>query len=271
MIGGFIADRTAYAFAAGYESALRRLVPGLPARAIVSFCVTEEKGGHPSSVRSTLRRAEDGGARPWTLNGAKKFITMAEEAELLVVAASVGTSPDGKNMIRMALLRKDDPGVAIRSMTGLPFVPEISHGTMTFSDVRLGEDDILPGDGYRDYIRPFRTIEDLHVFAAIAGFLVRVACVYGWPADVIERTASLIACTRALAQEDPSSPATHIAVGGLHAQFAALLEGASPHWGLVDEKTRACWERDRALLRVAENARAKRLETAWSSFTKGPA
>jgi hypothetical protein len=171
----------------------------------------------------------------------------------------------------MVLLRRDDPGVAIRSMTGLPFVPEISHGTMTFSDVRLADEDILPGDGYRDYIRPFRTIEDLHVFSAILGYLFRVACLYGWPAGFIERTASLIACARALATEDPSSPATHIALGGLQAQLAALLESASPHWGLVDETTRTGWERDRALLRVAENARAKRLETAWSSFLKGPA
>jgi acyl-CoA dehydrogenase len=271
VIGGFLADRTAYAFAAGYESALQRLVPDLPARTIVSFCVTEEKGGHPASIRSTLRRAEDGGARPWVLNGSKKFITMALEAELLLVAASTGASADGKNMIRMAVIRRDDPGVAIQPMTGLPFVPEISHSTMTFGDVRLRDEDLLPGDGYRHYIRPFRTIEDLHVFAAIAGFLFRVACLHGWPHPVIEQTASIIAGARALAIEDPSSPATHIALGGLHTQFVALLESASPHWELVDEKTRTCWERDRALLRVAEKARSKRLETAWSSFQEGPA
>jgi acyl-CoA dehydrogenase len=271
VIGGFIADRTAYAFAAGYESALRRLVPALPARAIVSFCVTEEKGGHPSSVKSTLRRTDDGAARPWVLNGGKKFITMACEAELLLVAASAGASPDGRNMIRMALVRRQEPGIAIQVMSGLPFVPEISHGTMTFTDVRLGDGDILPGDGYRDYIRPFRTVEDLHVFAAVAGFLFRVACLSEWPRAVIEQTASLIACTRALAAEDPSSPATHIALGGLHAQFSALLESTAPLWGRADEKTRICWERDRALLRVAESARVKRLDTAWSSFAKGPA
>ena len=50
VIGGFLADRAAYAFAAGYETALRRLHPALPERAVVSFCVTEEKGSHPSSI-----------------------------------------------------------------------------------------------------------------------------------------------------------------------------------------------------------------------------
>ncbi len=265
VIGGFLADRTAYAFAAGYESGLRCLVPSLPPGAIVSFCVTEEKGGHPSSIKSTLTETGTGGA--WTLTGSKKFITMANEAELLLVAASTGATPDGKNRIRMVLVGRSAPGVAVSVMTGLPFVPEISHGTVTFSDVPVDEGAVLPGDGYSGYIRPFRTIEDLHVFASIAGFIFRVATLYRWPRPVIEETAALIACARALALGNPSSPAVHIALGGLHRRITTLLESLSGYWHLADEKTRAGWERDSALLKVAETARGKRLETAWSRFS----
>ena len=68
-------------------------------------------------------------------------------------------------------------------MTGLPFVPEISHGTVAFSDVPVDSGSILPGDGYSEYIKPFRTIEDLHVFAAILGFIFRIACLFRWPRD----------------------------------------------------------------------------------------
>jgi acyl-CoA dehydrogenase len=264
VIGGFLADRTAYAFAAGYESGLRRLVPTLPGTDIVSFCVTEEKGGHPSTIKSSLKEAGAGGS--WTLTGSKKFITMASEAELLLVAASTGAAPDGKNRIRMVLVDRNTPGVEVSVMTGLPFVPEISHGTVAFRDVPVDAGAILPGDGYSGYIRPFRTIEDLHVFAAIAGFIFRVASLYRWPRAVMEQTAGLIVCTRALALDNPSAPSVHIALGGLHGQIMALLESASGYWDLVDEKTRAGWERDRALLRVAETARSKRLETAWSRF-----
>ncbi len=265
VIGGFLADRTAYAFAAGYESGLRRLVPTLPDRAIVSFCVTEDKGGHPSSIQSTLN--EPGPSNSWTLNGSKKFITMANEAELLLVAASTGATPDGKNRIRMALVDRNAPGVTVSVMTGLPFLPEISHGTVAFSDVPVEAGYILPGDGYSGYIRPFRTIEDLHVFAAIAGFFFRIASLYRWPRPVMEQTTGLIVCARTLALDNPSSPAVHIALGGLHRQITALLESSSGYWDLVDEKTRAGWERDRALLKVAETARTKRLETAWSRFS----
>ncbi len=262
VIGGFLADRTAYAFAAGYESGLRRLVPSLPQKAIVSFCITEEKGGHPSTIRSSLRETDPGGAR--ILNGNKRFITMADEAELLLVAASTGASPDGKNRIRMALVKRNAPGVDVTAMKGLPFVPEISHGTVSFTNVSVDDDDVLPGDGYSGYIRPFRTIEDLHIFAAVAGFIFRIASLHGWPRAVREETASLITATRALALEDPSSPAVHIALGGLHRQIRALLESVSGYWDMVDEKTRARWERDRELLSVAETARTRRLESAWS-------
>ena len=34
--------------------------PSLPADAIVSFCVTEEKGGHPSSIQSSLKETGPG-------------------------------------------------------------------------------------------------------------------------------------------------------------------------------------------------------------------
>ncbi|MBP7737797.1 MAG: acyl-CoA dehydrogenase family protein [Spirochaetes bacterium] len=262
VIGGFLADRAAYAFAAGYESGLRRLVPSLPQKAIVSFCVSEEKGGHPSTIRSSLREAASGGG--WTLDGSKKFITMADEAELLLVAASTGSGPDGKNRIRMVMVERNAPGVEVTVMKGLPFVPEISHGTIAFSGVAVDEGSVLPGDGYNGYIRPFRTIEDLHVFAAIAGFIFRIASLHGWPRAIREETASLIAGTRALAMEDTSSPAVHIALGGLHRQITALLGSVSGYWDMVDEQTRVRWERDRGLLSVAETARAKRLEAAWS-------
>jgi len=267
VIGGFLADRAAYAFAAGYETALRRLHPALPERAVVSFCVTEEKGGHPSSIKTALSKAGRSREQTWLLRGSKKFITLANESELLMVAASTGIASDGKNMIRMVIVDRSAPGIEIVPMAGLPFVPEISHGTAAFDDVSVPDANVLPGDGYRDYIRPFRTIEDLHVFAAISGYLFRIACIHRWPRPVKEKFTSLMVCTRALALDDPSAPAVHIALGGLRTHIASLLDSISDYWQTVDEKTKAGWERDQALLRVAENARVKRLETAWSKFS----
>src|SRR6185436_13084691 len=53
--GGLVADRLGYAFVAGYASALARLAPGIATRA--ALCVTEEGGGHPRAIKTTLEGA----------------------------------------------------------------------------------------------------------------------------------------------------------------------------------------------------------------------
>ena len=264
IAGGFLSDRAGYAFAAGYESALTRLVPSLPPERIVSFCVTEEKGGHPAAIRSILQKAQE--EKTWLLNGSKKFATLAPEAGLFLVAASAGTSPDKKNIIRMVLVDRSAPGIGIVPMADLPFVPEIPHGALTFQDVPVHEQDILPDDGYVAYIKPFRTIEDLHVQAAVMGFIFRVACAYRWPQSIKELVISLLVCMHALAGEDPRAPWVHIALGGLNRHVSSLYESAAPYWDRSDDATRMRWNRDKPLLAVAEKSRARRLEKAWLHY-----
>ncbi len=266
LLGGNMSDRLAYAFAAGYECALRRLVPALPPGTIVSFCVTEEKGGHPSSIATALTRDGESPGKTWMLDGKKRFATMAPDAGLLLVAASTGITPEGRNMIRMVLVDRPSPGLAVTPMEGIPFIPEVSHGTVEFSKVRIDDARLLPGDGYADYIRPFRTIEDLHVQAAVLGHLLRIAGRYGWPREVIERLAGLVVCVRTLARDDPGAPSIHIAIAGTLTLAGSLIRDIEPLWDRTDEATKVRWVRDRALLGVAEKARNMRIETAWGKI-----
>jgi acyl-CoA dehydrogenase len=264
IAGGFLSDRTGYAFAAGYESALRRLLPSLPAEPIVSLCVTEEKGARPSDIVSSLRKTENEAA--WVLNGSKKFATLAPDAERLLVAASVGITADGKNMIRMVLVDGGAAGLEVEPMRDLGIVPEIRHGALILRNVRVDEERILHGDGYTDYIKPFRTIEDLHVQAAVTGYIFRAACAYKWPRTFKEEAISLLACMRALAGEDPLSPRLHIAMGGLGRQLSSLFDAAGPFWDKSDETARKRWFRDMPLLSVAGGSRARRLDNAWAQY-----
>jgi acyl-CoA dehydrogenase len=264
VIGGFFSDRAGYAFAAGYEAALMKLAPTLPERSIVSLCVTEEQGGHPGMIKSTLQKA--GADGPWTLNGSKKFITLADEADMFLVAASTGTSPNNKNVIRIARVERNAPGIEVARMPDLAFVPEIGHGIVRMHEVTVEDSRLLPGDGYTKYIKPFRTIEDLHVSAAIEGYIFRVAGLYQWPHRIMEQIAGLLAGTRALAREDPSSPGVHVALGGLRAHMLSVFESTGKYWKMTDAATRSNWERDGALLGVAEKSRIRRLEKAWEQF-----
>jgi acyl-CoA dehydrogenase len=268
VAGGFLADRVGYAFAAGYEAALSRLVPTLAPGKIAALCVTEEGGGHPRAIKTRLveHGPGTGGAASWTVSGSKRFVTAASEAELLIVAASRGVGEDGKNRIKMVVVERDAEGVAITPMADLPFVPEISHGIVTLSDVPVQDEDILAGDGYLAYIKPFRTIEDLHVFGAIAGHLLRIAFLFSWPREVSEELLALMATIGSLAEDDPLSPALHVALGGLEALLERFLVESDPLWGRVDEETRSRWQRDRALLSVAGKAREQRLLAAWRRY-----
>lgn len=61
VVGGLTADRLGYAFAAGYASALRRLVPTLDQATSACLCVTEAGGAQHIAL---------GGATRWrTLSG----------------------------------------------------------------------------------------------------------------------------------------------------------------------------------------------------------
>jgi acyl-CoA dehydrogenase len=268
IAGGFFADRVSYAFAAGYHSSLHRLVPSLPFDTITAFCVTEEGGGHPRAIKTKMEsvKSNENGLSLFRLNGTKKFITCASEAELLVVAVSTGVGADGKNHIRMVLLNRGMEGITVIPMKDLHFVPEISHGILRLEDVEVMETDLLPGDGYTEYIKPFRTIEDLHVSAAILGYLFRIACLYDWPREVKEKILCLMVTVRTLAVSDPDAPEVHIAFGGVFSQISNLLQAVAPFWENVEIEIRKAWDRDKELLNVAGSARKRRLQTAWSFY-----
>src|SRR5262245_25603109 len=98
---------------------------------------------------------------------------MASAAQSLLVVASTG-NVDGKNRLRVVRVPANAAGVRIEPAVA-PFVPEIAHARVTLDGVRVSAGDLLPGDGYDDYLKPFRTIEDLHVHGALLGYLIGVA------------------------------------------------------------------------------------------------
>ncbi|MBN1531763.1 MAG: acyl-CoA dehydrogenase family protein [Spirochaetes bacterium] len=262
VAGGFLADRLAYAFASGYQAALRRMMPSLPEGSFASFCITEEGGGHPAAIIARMERRGGG----YVINGSKRFITMADAADTLLVAASTGINSDGRNMIRVAKVGRGNPGVSVEQMPKLKFIPEVGHCVIHLREAAVSEDEVLDGDGFSRYIRPFRTVEDIHIFAAVTGHLFRIACLHGWDSALMERMLSLLTAIRGLAGDSPEAPHVHIALAGLQGHFDRLVDVIEPLWEKVDEETRTRWIRDRALLKVAGNARKMRIQKAWNSY-----
>ncbi len=242
LLGGRLADRLGYAFASGYTEALVALVPALLGRR-ASLCVTEIGPPHPRSIASTL----DG----LTLRGDKSFVTLGTSAETLLVLVKRGER-DGRP--DLALVRVDLPreGVTLCDRPALPFCPELTHATARF-DVAIEPDETLVGDGWTDYVKPFRTIEDLHVVAAATGFLSRFV-------DV-ER---LVALAERASAMNASTPEMHVA---LQDAFDALDETVSAA-RLGSDRDQARLLRDQALLKVAQKARAIRTRSARAALAK---
>jgi len=264
IAGSFLSDRLAYAFAAGYWSALYRLIPALPEKTITAFCVSEEGGNHPKAIKTELTAHRDAPESTWLLNGSKKFVTCVREAKLLLIAASTGISSNGQSRLRLIRIDDNTSGLTLNPFDQLPFIPEISYGEIKLNNIEVRENQILPGDGYTSYIKPFRTLEDLHITASILGFLFRIASVFEWPKDTKEQMLALITCIKALSQSNPLDNRVHIYLGGLLRLFDSFIVSIEPMWKHTDDSTRSRWHRDKALLTIAGKVRAQRLSKAWS-------
>lgn len=270
IVGGCMADCVAYAFAAGYNAALQSLVPALPVTAIACFCITEKDGGHPRTIRTRMESSgtDANRGKTYTINGRKKYITCAAEADLFLVAASEGVGEDGRNRIRMIKIDAKTSGIRIVPMEGLHLVPEISHGEIILTDVAALEADLLPGDGYTAYIKPFRTIEDVHVSAAMLGYLFRSACRYDWGQDIRQTILARIVLVRNLAFFRPDASAVHIVMGEAIKQIKALIKRVEPLWEKAGKGAKEAWDRDKVLMDIADKARALRLDAAWKAYEK---
>lgn len=258
---GFDTDRLGYAFIGGYSGALRAMVPALGAPA--ALCVTEAGGGHPRAVQCTLRPDGDG----FVLDGEKAFVTFGALAEQLLVVCKMGDRADGTPELALVQIPADRAGIAIAALPATPFAPEIPHAKVTLTAVAVNAHERLRGDGYLDYVKPFRTVEDIHVLGAALGYLVSVARRTGSGADFCAEACALVTSLRALALEPPGEPAVHLALGAIHGRIETLVhEGWNPVWQRADVSERERWQRDRPLLAIASKVRAARFERASAHF-----
>jgi len=255
---GMLADRLGYAFAGGYQAALTRLVPALGRVPSASLSATEKGGAHPRTIETELA----GGV----LRGVKTFATLAGNVETLLVVATEGKDDAGRNRLKLVRLPRSREGVTLSPGPVTPFAPEIAHQRVTLNGVRVEPDEVLPGDGYDDYLKPFRTIEDVHVMAALLGHLVGSAMEGRWPPDVVEDALAGIVSLRSLNGEPAAATGTHLALGGVLRQITALLDRVEPLWASLPEAKRLRWKRDRPLLSVAGGAREKRLAAARATL-----
>jgi acyl-CoA dehydrogenase len=264
IVAGYQANCVGFAFISGYQSALQALVPGLPKGQLSALCITEKDGNHPRAIQSILTADVDS----YELTGSKSFVTGGNMADTLLVAAGTNEQQDGHPVLKLVKVDSRLRGVSIEPMPALPFVPEIDHATVHFQGVKCNKDSVLPGDGYTDYVKPFRTIEDIYVSLALCSYLLQVSLSIKSLHTTTESIMACIASHAALAQADPKSRATHLLLAGARQQMEQLLPPLEAQWEALHKESFTCWERDRALLKVASTAREKRNDVAWAYYSR---
>ena len=260
IIGGFVADRVGWAFASGYQAALHAMFPDAPVDRICALCVTEADGNSPKAIKSSLRKSGD----QWTLSGSKRWTTLGPDGALFFVAARDEAASVDRAHIRIARIDSSAQGLKIENMHATKFVPEVPHAQLRFMDLKLDESAIMPGDGYEQFVKPFRTVEDIHVQAAVLSYLMREGQRLSWPEHWLERLSALLAALGKLSDMPTSHPETHIALSGALAIGDGLIGEADEFWNRSRSDAAALrWWRDRELLKVAASARAQRTRRAW--------
>jgi hypothetical protein len=185
-------------------------------------------------------------------------------ASVLLVVAKVG-EVDGRPELKLARINAGAEGVKFEEGLTLDFVPEVPHGAVTFTNAKI--DRVLEGDGYERHLKPFRTIEDLHVFGAVIACLVsngkRVL-----PQELIEQLLAVLAAISHLGNESPREPTVHLALAGVLRQARALIDSIEIE--KFEAGFRERWVRDRVLLGVAQRVREQRRARAWAAVGPSP-
>ena len=260
---GVHADRVAYAFVGAYSAALAQLVAGLPsARPFptrMCMAATEKGGGHPKAIETRLTDL--------TLNGEKTFATQASAAEELLVVASRGEDESGQNRLAIVRVSAKAPGVTITNKPEMAFAPELSHAIVRLENVKVAEADVLPGDGYSTYLKPFRTIEDTQVLAATLGYAIGVVRTYALDTGLLSELLAHGELVVTLGARPPADPLTHVLLAGAFAGARRLTIALSAAFTAKDDsEERARWERDQPMLGVAGNVRAQRTASAFKTL-----
>ena len=214
IIGGYTCQQFSFAFMAGYQAALEQMFPSIAPNELKALCVSEAKGGHPKAIHTTLVNHR--------INGVKTYVTAGSDAAHLLVLCKTKEVVDGRPLFKMVHLPKNTPNIEVTNFE-LPFMLEVNHGKLALNDTEITATQILVGDGYHDYTKPFRTREDICVGAAYQAMLLRQAIDHQWDSDLRDQLLLNLYTLKNLLALPPLDKETHLLLIANEQNFENLL------------------------------------------------
>lgn len=258
FVSGFYAHNVGYAFSAGYQNAVNALFHN-KTDDLVSFSMTENGSAHPKKIQTVFNPELN------TLSGAKHFVALADNVQKLYVLARFqksGPQDAESNIFRILAIPADLEGITIKQQPPLPIIPDIKQGYVRFENVAIKPEFILDSDAYHGYVEPFRTYEDIHVVSAILGLLYSTFLESSWPQQLGEDILSLHLDLKSIYALDLTAAKTHLELDRALNYFNQLVRVIERTWKQTQSADYKAWQRDKALLKLAEHARTKRKERA---------
>lgn len=254
MLGGRLAATPGLAFLAGYQAALRALVPLAP-QGIGAFCVTEQRSNKPADIHTRLVDGQ--------ITGHKDFVIAGSAAQWLIVLARNDLAEQAP-CLSAVLVSTDNPNITLQTGPALAMLPDISHGSVQFRQVHC---QVLSGDGWDDYSKPFRSLEDGHVLAALCAWLYGQSLLDQWPQELQLQLIAVLAGLKETLAQPNKDVTSHLLLAAQLAQFSGLQtqvnHALSTH---SSQSTAQAWKRDKAILTIASSARARRLALALDAL-----
>lgn len=250
---GLRCSNLSQAFAVAYRCALQALVPQLDQTQWAAMCVTEQQGNHPRHIQTQLY--SDG-----TVSGEKSFVSMAGLAQQLLVIAKGSDSQeqDARPVLKAVLLDTDQPHVKVDKMPAMKMLADIPHGRLSLEHATC---EILPGDGYAQYSKIFRVLEDAHILMAASAFILNTAYRAG-QVDVVAKALSIIGLLKGM--DLHAGPWLHIQLAQAFEQFLTLSQLFEEGMSFYDETLSQAWLADKKLFAIASGARQARTDKAMS-------
>jgi len=254
ITGGFVCQQFSFAFLAGYQAALEKMFPTVAPNELKALCVSEAKGGHPKAIQTTLIDNR--------VDGIKTYITAGSDAAHLLVLCKTEEVVNGRPLLKMIHLPSDADNTEISNFE-LPFMLEVNHGKLTLKNTQINSNQILQGDGFNDYAKPFRTLEDVCVGAAYQAMLLRQAIEYKWEEEVRDQIILNIHTLKTFLTLPPSDRETHLLLATSEQNLKKLLPKiesnilthSPPHF-------KEDWEVNKRIISLGEKMKQVRLSKA---------
>lgn len=159
---------------AGTEEQKQRFLPALAAGELVaSFALTEpEAGSDPSGLRTKATRDGD----DYILNGQKRFITNADQSDLLMVFARTGDTGNPAQDISVFVVDTKSEGITVAPRDEKMGQRGASTSELYFDDVRVPADRLVGGKEGEGYVTAMRSLTKgrLHIAALCVGLSRRL-------------------------------------------------------------------------------------------------